>query len=388
MSGTFSRRTITICIACVIAWSPFCSSERENGIAQVQASPGLNDMARFLAGRDVRGDSPLLPFTRAAYYAQYRRQIEDGFSQFQRPNMDKMKGWWKSHAPSGRFRTVIYPFSGPDIPHALAFFPDADTYILFGLESPTPIPESTHLSDNEIRGGLNSVRQSLGTILKMNFFRTEGMAETLRNNRFNSIGTMLLFFLALHDYEITGARRIAIDKNGDVVPGTPADDSIRWENPPKARIPGVEISFRKEKGRVQTVRYFMLNVIDYSLETNNPNFIPFLRKQAPFATVIKSASYLMHNASVKFTGIRGALLAGSDFFVQDDSGIPLSYFRDGWDVRLHGHYSRPIPLFANRVQPDLKKAMDKQSTGPLPFSYGYNYQPGQSNLMTIQRVRK
>ncbi|MBN1531694.1 MAG: hypothetical protein JXA20_03445 [Spirochaetes bacterium] len=388
MSYTSHRRTIAAVIACVIAWTLFCSSKGENGMAQVRANPELNDMARFLAGRGVRDESPLLEFTRTAYYAQYRRQIEEGFNRFQRPNMEKMSQWWKQYAPSERFNTVLYPFSGPDIPHALAFFPDAENYILFGLESPAPIPEGTHLTERELRGGLNSVKQSLGTILRMNFFRTEGMAETLRNKRFNSIGTMLLFFLALHDYEITGARRIAIDKNGDVVPGSPADDAIRWENPPKSWIPGVEISFRKERGPVQTVRYFMLNVIDYSLQRSNPNFIPFLRKQAPFATVIKSASYLMHNANIKFTGIRGALLAGSDFIVQDDSGIPLGYFKEGWEVRLHGYYSRPIPLFANRMQPDLKKAMDEKSSGPLPFSYGYNYQLGKSNLMTIRRARK
>jgi len=44
-------------------------------------------------------------------------------------------------------------------------------------------------------------------------------------------------------------------------------------------------------------------------------------------------------------------------------------------------------LFASRYQPDLKKAMRERSTGTLPFSYGYDYLPGQSNLMTAERIK-
>jgi hypothetical protein len=260
---------------------------------------------------------------------------------------------------------------------------------MFGLESPGPIVNAAGLPEHETKRALDSIKASLGTIFHVNFFKTEGMAETLRNQKLNSIGTMLLFFLGLHDYEIVSSRRIAINRDGAVVEGVQKDDFIHWENPPKSRVPGIEISFRKKGGKTQRVRYYMLNVIDYSLKTHSPNFLPYLRKQGPFATVVKSASYLMHNTEVKFSGITGTVLDGSDYIVQDDSGVPLRTLTPGtWDVRFHGYYLRPIPLFGHRYQPDLKKAMDEKSTGPLPFSYGYNFQLGKSNLVTAKRTRR
>jgi hypothetical protein len=35
----------------------------------------------------------------------------------------------------------------------------------------------------------------------------------------------------------------------------------------------------------------------------------------------------------------------------------------------------------------LKKEMDAKSTGRLPFSYGYVYKQGQSNLMTVEKIK-
>jgi len=158
-----------------------------------------------------------------------------------------------------------------------------------------------------------------------------------------------------------------------------------WENQPKNRVPGVEIAFKGNSGKIQKIRYYMLNVIDNALTVSSPNFIPYLLKEGRYTTVIKSASYLMHNDTIKFTKIRKAILDSSDYIIQDDSGIPLRYFQKGWSMKFHGFYDRPIPLFSNRTQNDLKEAMKKHSTGILPFSYGYDYKKGESNLMTAER---
>jgi len=65
----------------------------------------------------------------------------------------------------------------------------------------------------------------------------------------------------------------------------------------------------------------MLNVIDNALTVSSPNFIPYLKKQGPYTTIIKSASYLMHNDNVKFTKIRAAIMETTNYLVQDDSGV-------------------------------------------------------------------
>ncbi len=343
--------------------------------------------ARLLAGREIPEDSSLHEFSKSDYYRQYSRDMRSAWKRFQGPNLEKIRKWWKDHDPSDHEKTVLYPFSGPDIMNALVFYPGARDYILFGLEQPGLVPDTANMNENELRAGLRSAQRSLETILRVNFFRTKGMAKNLKPTSFNSITGLILFFLSTNGYEIVDARRIIINKDSDVVEGSEKDTSIDWKNPPHARVPGIEISFRKDSSsRVQRLRYYMLNVIDYALVKHSPNFLPYLRKNGPYSTVIKSASYLMHNDNVKFTKIRKVILDTSTFLVQDDSGVPIRYLEGkGWDVKYHGYYDQPIPLFRNRFQADLKKKMKEESTGILPFSYGYDHQVNQSNLITAKK---
>ncbi|TFH43860.1 MAG: hypothetical protein E4G96_00035 [Chrysiogenales bacterium] len=365
----------------------YCGHE-EAGFAKNGGSSDIHNTALIFAGKDIPQDSKLHSFTKTAYYSSYKQQIESGWKRLQSPNLGKIRNWWGKHKPAQHADTVLYPFSGPDIMNALTFFPDAENYIMFGLEPPGVIPEPQKMDDTQIIHGLNGLRNALGDILHMNFFKTIGMAAEMSNTSFSSTAGIILYFLATNDYTVLDARKIAIDAASNVVQGIPSDDRINWQNPPKSRVPGVEISFRKGTGKTQTVRYYMLNVIDHALTNSSPNFIPYLKKEGPYATIMKSASYLMHNDTIKFTQIRAAILASTSYLVQDDSGIPLRYFKPGnWKLTFHGYYDRPIGLFANRVQPDLKKAMSEKSTGRLPFSYGYDYKPGQSNLMTAEKIR-
>ena len=125
---------------------------------------------------------------------------------------------------------------------------------------------------------------------------------------------------------------------------------------------------------------------------SSPDFIPYLKSQGRFVTMIKSASYLMHKEGIQepahFEQIRSLILMQSDFVVQDDSGVPLRLFaRDAWKLRFHGRYEAPTPEFGKHLQKDLKVEMQRNSTGKLPFSYGYAYKQGESNLMTAERVQ-
>jgi hypothetical protein len=92
--------------------------------------------------------------------------------------------------------------------------------------------------------------------------------------------------------------------------------------------------------------------------------------------------------SARFETIRSLILEQSDFVVQDDSGVPLRLFaRDTWKLRFHGSYDAPTPEFAKHRQNDLRVEMQWSSTGKLPFSYGYAYKRGESNLMTAERIQ-
>jgi len=379
-ANTLSRR---------LAVASLCGALLAASLAGESAAAGLAETARFLAGKRVASDSKLAEHARTQSYAEYAEQIASGWKQFQQPNLERMRTWWTGHAPA-TYSTVFYPFSGPDIGNALVFFPDADSYLMFGLEAPGAIPDLSAMEDEAISSGLNELKASLSSILQVNYFFTKAMEKKLGKGSFNSITGLLLFFLAMSDCEVTGARRIAIGQGGAVVQGTAADESMSGRS--RARVPGVEISFRRHGSKEQTIRYFMVNVADAYLAKTSPDFIPYLKRQGRFVTMIKSASYLMHKEGIQepahFEQIRSLILAQSDVVVQDDSGVPLRLFaRDTWKLRFHGRYEAPTPEFGKHLQKDLKVEMQRNSTGKLPFSYGYAHKQGESNLMTAERVQ-
>ncbi len=355
----------------------------------VSAATDLAETARFLAGKGVAPDSNLAEHAQTQSYAEYAEQIREGWKEFQQPNLERMRTWWTGRAPA-KYSTAFYPFSGPDIGNALVFFPDADSYLMFGLESPGAIPDLKAMDEEAITSGLNELKASLSTILQVNYFFTKAMEKKLGKGSFNSITGLLLFFLAMSDCEVTGARRIAIGQGGALVEGTVADDSVSGRS--RSRVPGVEITFRRNGSKAQTIRYFMVNVADADLAKSSPDFIPYLKSQGRLVTMIKSASYLMHKEGIQepahFEQIRSLILMQSDFVVQDDSGVPLRLFaRDTWKLLFHGRYEVPTPEFDKYLEKDLKVEMQRNSTGRLPFSYGYAYKQGESNLMTAERAR-
>jgi hypothetical protein len=379
---------VSLCGVLLGAGRPTPSRTDENANANL-AETNLAETARFLAGKGVASDSKLAAHARAQSYAAYAEQVGSAWRQFQQPNLDRMRAWWTGRAPA-KYSTVFYPFSGPDIGNALAFFPDADTYLLFGLEPPGAVPDLQAMDEEAINSGLNELKASLSTILQVNYFFTRAMEKRLGKGAINSVTGLLLFFLAMTDCEVTGARRIAIGRGGALVPGTAADDSMNGLS--RARVRGVEITFRRNGGKAQTIRYFMVNAADAYLAKTTPDFLPYLNSQGRFATMIKSASYLMHKQGIEesahFEQIRSLILMRSDLVVQDDSGVPLRLFaRDTWKLQFHGRYEAPTPEFDKHLQTDLKVEMQRYSTGRLPFSYGYAYRQGESNLMTAERAQ-
>ena len=89
-----------------------------------------------------------------------------------------------------------------------------------------------------------------------------------------------------------------------------------------------------------------------------------------------------------FSIIRNLILNESEYVLQDDSGIPVQYFdTNKWDLTFYGSYIKPISLFYERHQEDLKEIYQKKSSNiqPLPLGIGYQYVKGTSNLMKATR---
>jgi len=339
------------------------------------------ETARFLGGREIPADSSLYKYTEGAVYRAYKKRMDTAWARLQEVNQPKIIAWRDKYLPKKYTDTVFYPFSGPDIINALLFFPDGTEYIMFGLESPGAVPKAHEVPEQRLQAGLSGLSLALDNVLNVNYFKTVRMEKEISTSSFNSITSVIMFFLSRMDYEVLAAKPVWIDGASTLLNEKPAERDPRL-------VSGVELLFRKgSDGPVKRVRYFQLNVIDNSLKTYT-NFIPYLETYGRYTTIIKSASYLMHN-TLKFTKIRALTLSHSDYILQDESGVALRYYDPKvWKLSFHGVYTKPVPLFANRYQPDFAKAMKEKSTGPLPFSYGYNFRENESNLMFAERKKE
>src|SRR2546430_17309102 len=70
--------------------------------------------------------------------------------------------WMSSHAGEYYRNTgsMYYMFSGPDFLYANAFFPNASTYILAGLEPVGQVPDVSRMNPDRLNPNLGALRNS------------------------------------------------------------------------------------------------------------------------------------------------------------------------------------------------------------------------------------
>ena len=114
--------------------------------------------------------------------------------------------------------------------------------------------------------------------------------------------------------------------------------------------------------------------------------LAYLQRHAPFTTLLKSASYLLHDN--QFAKVRGVVLTGSRAVLQDDTGVPFRFFdTSAWNIRLFGRYSPPVKDFNYGRQPDLEAAYRAAAAvRDLPFAFGYHWRQGTSSVMLAIRT--
>ena len=353
------------------------SSETENKRV-VKENPYATEVAAYLAGINLESSSSLNKLTLTPEYQSYKREINTSWQIYRKKNLDQISLWRKNKMENIGNGTVFYPFSGPDILHATAFFPEGKKYILLALEKSGPMPDPRKVT-SQIEG-LHSLKAALTNILGMGFFHTNNMAFQIAAHEYSSITAVLMFFLARTGNLVVAVNQIYLDDKGYPV--------LQSSKPPQVNLDsfttGVEIVFKKADENIQRfVYYFRGDISDLSLH-RKIGLIKMIRQKPGFTTFLKAASYLMYNP--RYDDIRELILSGSSFIVTDTSGIPLHYFHSAlWDRDFYGSYNSPIPLFANRCQPDLRKIINKKSKGALPFSFGYQFRYGQSHLMIMKR---
>lgn len=336
-----------------------------SAVTALAGSP--NDEARYLAGLSVDGSS-LEPWAREGAWQQHASEFQRAWVDVEDRQLSPIRTWMPANLnfvysdPSPLF----YPFSGPDMLYAHAFFPNASTYILCAREPVGNLPQIEALDPAVRAAALANLRKSLNAILSFSFFITADMKNDLNATQLSGTLPVIMVFLARSGCQISSVEMVKLNSSGDFTTD-------------KSKTPGVKIVFQGTTGRTQTLYYFTSDLSNWGIKSN-PGFIAFCKKQGRGNGFTKAASYLMHMS--EFTSIRDFLLTNTRNVVQDDSGIPLRFFNGNeWIMGLYGNYPGPIELFAKHDQPDLRDAFAHHKAGDLPFGFGYQWGRGVSSLI-------
>jgi hypothetical protein len=335
-----------------------------------EATP--DDTARFLAGMPPAEGSPLAALARDGSWQQHAADLNASFGRVEQRQLSKIRKWSSEHVANPR-PAMFYMFGGPDFLYANAFYSNATTYVLSGLEPVGSIPDVTAVPRGTMPSVLAGFRGSLGSILSVGFFITHDMRTALSASRLNGTLPVLYAFLARSGKTIRSVELVNLDDKGEVRPG----------DNPKSGARGVKIEFTDAGNRSRTLYYFSTNLADDSFRESG--FSEFCEKLGVGDSLIKSASYLLHSGT--FSEVRDFLLSRSATILQDDSGIPVAQFDPKrWQLVPFGRYLGPIGVFPDKYQPRLRDLYAKQSPSPIDFGIGYRWQPNESNLLMAVRT--
>ena len=324
--------------------------------------------AKFLAGLPVRGTA-LEAHATNSDWATEATGLERAWAELEKQQLSKIQGWAPQFLTGFYEDTgpMFYMFSGPDFLYANAFFPNANTYILCGIEPVGPMPDLEKIPLAVLPSALANLRKSLDSVLSWSFFITKNMKIDLTQNQLSGTLPILYVFLARAGSTINSVTPVALDRAGNFV------------SEGKGTTPGVKIVFLNPAGHEQTLYYFTSDLADWAIKSN-PGFIKFCEQQGQGLTLLKAASYLMHTNN--FTQVRDFLLTHSKVILQDDSGIPHRFFsKEKWIVRHCGRFVGPVNAFKEYPQPDLAQENAASKPPPLDFSFGYQWQPNRSSLI-------
>ncbi len=323
--------------------------------AQNNQSATADDTARFLAGMPLSANSPLAQLAQDMVAKQHAAHLDSAFGNVEKNQMSKIRAWASANLSAPK-PIMFYMFGGPDFLYANAFFPNATTYVLQGLEPVGQIPDLLKMPRWSALQNLRNIQGSLRSILTVTYFITVQMHADL-----SSSGTLpiLYVFLARSGKVIHDVSLVHLDDQGVLHPG---------EGPrplPPAR--GVKIIFSEKDGPQKTLYYFSTNLADQ--RGKNIALLQFGKSLGQGDSFTKSASYLLHNAN--FSQVRNFLLDNSATILQDATGIPLAYFDPAkWQLRGFGQYVIPF----QRTRPT-----------PIEFGIGYQWRLNQSSVLLATR---
>ena len=328
--------------------------------------------SRLLAGISVPEEKDI---TLTEHWKKHEQLMVKALNRYKKSNLRPMRFWSeKNLSTSTPSEFIRYPFSGPDILHALYMFPRAKNFILCGLEPVANFPKSDILRGENYTQALEEIRKILEESLRFSFFKTKDMRVELTQSFYNGTLPIICLFLSGSGFTIKDIDSIKLNKDGTI-----SESQDTHSSNDAVRIKAIH-----ENGREIIVNYFRTNISDSLLLRSG--FLKYLESIPKGRSYVKAASYLMHKSY--FSQIRNHLLSSSTAIIQDDSGIPLRHFnQSSWQMKFFGTYTEPIDLFKDHYQPKLRDIY-KQESQRLPFGTGYRWRKGQSNLIVAEHLKK
>jgi hypothetical protein len=348
------------------------------------AANNFNATASILAG--IKSSSgALAKYLDSAAWKENSTFIDSSWNRLERGRLGKMRAWRDKELSTinQNERTLFYPFSGPDFLTAFTFFPNVDKYIMIGLEPIGKLPEIAKMKTKDAEQYVKYFKISLADIFNKSYFITQYMGRDLQNQKVNGTLPILSFFIKRTGNDIADIKFVG--KVGkDSIVERPYDYKDKKFSPFGVHIDIVN------NGQAKSIYYFRYDASNGKF-SDTTLFVKYLNKmQAPVATYVKSASYLLHNDFM--SNIRKFILTKSDDVVEDDTGIPYKFFTEkgNWNTKVYGEYQKPVKNFNwLDCQKDLKAVFDKDSASipKLPFHLGYHWSSNKDVILVCAKKK-
>jgi hypothetical protein len=382
MFTSISHTFVGLSVIALVWWAGKMPSESHTlPTATAGKDTTLQGMAQLFAGLPITSQG-FEAISQDAHTKKHYTEFEKGWNTLKTKRLDKIRRWkdqelseWKTNSYN-----LFYPFSGPDFLNAFELFPNADNYIMFGLESVGSLPTKDQLKGWTLANYLAGIRQSLSEIFDRNYFITSRMSGAL-NGQVKGVLPIISVFLARTGNEIINVQKVYLRKDGVTIYKPFGDNSLQL-------FSGLHIIFKNPSREItQHLYYFSVDVSDGAI-VNKTELLKFIKDTPNKATFVKSASYLLHTEN--FITIRKLITEESIAVLQDDTGVPYKYFPSkDWDLQLYGKYAKPIADFNYGYQPDLNKKFIEDATNvkPIDFTFGYHWWTDKSSILYFKRKK-
>lgn len=344
--------------------APRESEGRQRSAARAEARQ-WNDMARFLGGLKGRPDGPFQALEQSPAWKSYAAEFDASWNHLEGGQLHAVDAFQQRELapihPRGQF--VFYPFSGPDVLYLTKFFPEGKTMVMAGLEPVGNLRSSNHFKQETLDRELAGWKKSVATIFERSFFVTREMDSEFHGRVADGMLPMLLMLLERTGHTVEDVQYGRLSDAGEFLPEQQSEQPVRKHK-------AVRIRLHRGDETVSRTLYYFVTDLGPAFQ-KNPAFSRFLDRLGAPDTMVKSAQFLLHWGMC--SGLRRYILERSNLVLQDDTGVPYSYFQNSaWKVRLYGEYSAPVKPFRRLYQKDLAEAFqDPSRVGSLGFSLGY-----------------